>query len=356
MATIWFCLVALVITMYVILDGFDLGAGAIHFLVAKTTRERRLALSAIGPVWDGNEVWLLVAGGTLYFAFPPLYASAFSGFYLPLMIILWLLILRGIAIEFRNHIQSPVWTPLWDAIYSGASLLLIFFFGTALGNVVRGVPLDESSRFFTPLWTNLRPGPDPGVMDWYTLSVGITAVLALAMHGALWLNLKTGSELQARARRTARAAWLATGIWTAIITFMTFRVQPQVAANMSGTVWGWIFPLLAVGGWTGVRIYLKNGRELPAFLASCGYLMGMLSSMAFGLYPYVLPATTAAGRSLTVSNAAAPAYGLWIALIWWIPGMLLATGYFVFVYRHFAGKVPGTGGAADLPASRREGA
>lgn len=339
METVWFCLVVLVLTMYVVLDGFDLGAGALHFLVAKTEQERRLALRAIGPVWDGNEVWLLVAAGTLYFTFPALYASAFSGFYLPLMIILWLLILRGIAIEFRNHIQSPAWIPLWDAIYSGASLLLIFFFGTALGNVVRGVPLDENGRFFTPLWTDLRPGPDPGVMDWYTLSVGVTALFAMAMHGALWLNLKTESKLQARAQRMAIAAWAGTGIWTAIITFMTFRVQPQVAASMSAHAWGWIFPLLAVGGWIGVRLFLRSGRELQTFLASCGYIIGMMSSVAFGLYPYVLPGITGKSTGLTVSNAAAQPDGLWIGLIWWLPGMLLVTGYFIFVYRHFGGKV-----------------
>jgi len=349
--TVWFCLVALVLTMYVVLDGFDLGAGAIHLLVAKTEEERRLALRAIGPVWDGNEVWLLVAAATLFFAFPALYASAFSGFYLPLMIILWLLILRGIAIEFRNHIQSPAWTPLWDTVYSGASGLLIIFFGTALGNVVRGVSLDENGRFFTPLWTNLRPGPDPGVMDWYTLSVGATALFAMAMHGALWLNLKTRSDLQARTQRMAMAAWAGTGILTAIITFMTFRVQPQVAANMTAHPWGWMFPLLAMAGWIGVRLYLRSDRELPAFLASCGYIMGMMSSVAFGLYPYVLPAIAGQGTSLTVTNTAAPAGGLQMALIWWIPGMLLATGYAIFVYHHFAGKVSTE---TDGSTSRRE--
>src|SRR5438046_8622542 len=144
MGTIWFWLVALMIAIYVLLDGFDLGAGAIHLFVAKTDEERRQVLASIGPVWDGNEVWLLAAGGTLYFAFPSLYSSSFSGFYLPLMIVLWLLILRGIAIEFRNHVESPVWQPLWDVVFAGASGLLEIFFGAALGNVVRGVPLDAA--------------------------------------------------------------------------------------------------------------------------------------------------------------------------------------------------------------------
>src|ERR1700744_3999876 len=151
METIWFVLVAVMVAMYVLLDGFDLGAGAIHFLVAKTREERRQVIASIGPVWDGNEVWLLAAGGTLYFAFPALYASSFSGFYLPLMVVLWLLIVRGISIEFRNHVRSPLWPPVWDAGFSGASLLLAIFFGAALGNVVRGVPLDDSGYFFLPL-------------------------------------------------------------------------------------------------------------------------------------------------------------------------------------------------------------
>src|SRR5713226_6597240 len=140
MGTLWFCLVALMIAIYVLLDGFDLGAGGIHLLVAKSDEERRQVLRSIGPVWDGNEVWLLAAGGTLYFAFPVLYASGFSGFYLPLMIVLWLLVLRGISIEFRNHIESPVWAPFWDVVFTGASALLAIFYGAALGNVVRGVP------------------------------------------------------------------------------------------------------------------------------------------------------------------------------------------------------------------------
>src|SRR6266581_2418277 len=158
METTWFCLVAVMIAIYVVLDGFDFGAGIVHLFVARSEGERRRVLSSIGPVWDGNEVWLLAGGGTLYFAFPSLYSSSFSGFYLPLMIVLWLLILRGISIEFRNHLTSLVWQPFWDVVFAGASALLAIFFGAALGNVVRGVPLDASGDFFLPLWTNFRLG------------------------------------------------------------------------------------------------------------------------------------------------------------------------------------------------------
>src|SRR3989441_637873 len=234
METIWFCLVAVMIAMYVVLDGFDIGAGIIHLLVAKSDSERRLVLRSIGPVWDGNEVWLLAAGGTLYFAFPALYASGFSGFYLPLMMVLWLLILRGISIEFRSHIEVPVWMQFWDAVFSLSSLLLAVFYGAALGNVVRGVPLDEKGYFFEALWTNFRLGPNTGILDWYTILVGLAAFFALAQHGALWLLVKTAGAVQERARRIARVVWWGVAALTVLVTWFTFRVQPQVPANLSG--------------------------------------------------------------------------------------------------------------------------
>src|SRR5580704_14193231 len=191
MQTIWFCLIAIMVAMYVVLDGFDLGAGAIHLWVARDDAERQQVIRSIGPVWDGNEVWLLAAGGTLYFAFPQLYASGFSGFYLPLMIVLWLLILRGTSVEFRNHVDSSIWLKFWDVTFSASSLFLAVFFGAALGNVVRGVPLDANGYFFEALWTNFRLGPNTGILDWFTLVVGVAALATLALHGALWVALKT---------------------------------------------------------------------------------------------------------------------------------------------------------------------
>ena len=198
-------LVAVMIAMYVVLDGFDLGAGIVHLFVARTDGERRQVLRSIGPVWDGNEVWLLAGGGTLYFAFPALYASSFSGFYLPLMMVLWLLILRGISIEFRNHIDSLVWQPFWDAVFGGASALLAIFFGAALGNVVRGVPLDAAGEFFLPLWTNFGVGREvrhSGLV--YGAGRGGGASRRSLVHGALWVALKTEGDLEQRARKVAR--------------------------------------------------------------------------------------------------------------------------------------------------------
>src|SRR5437588_1577160 len=338
MDTIWFCLVAIMIAIYVLLDGFDLGAGAIHLLVAKTDEERRQILASIGPVWDGNEVWLLAAGGTLYFAFPALYASGFSGFYLPLMIVLWLLILRGASIEFRNHIQSVVWDTFWDFLFCGSSLLLPVFFGAALGNVVRGVPLDASGYFFEPLWTNFRLGDETGILDWYTILVGVLALLALVMHGGLWVQMKTTGHLSARAGKLAAQIWWGVLVLTALVTAVTLRVQPQVLENFSNCDWCLILPLLAVAGLAGALFELRKRDERKAFFASCAYLAGMLTSVAFGVYPLVLPARNPI-YSLTLSNAKAGNYGLKIGLVWWVLGMILAAGYFTYLYRSFSGKV-----------------
>ena len=338
MGTIWFCVVAVMVAVYVLLDGFDLGAGAIHLLVAKTDAERRSVLASIGPVWDGNEVWLLAAGGTLYFAFPALYASGFSGFYLPLIMVLWLLILRGASIEFRSHIKSDVWQPLLDFLFCASSALLAVFFGAALGNVVRGVPLDASGYFFEPLWTNFAYGDTAGILDWYTILVGVLALGALMMHGALWVRLKTAGPVNQRAAGLAGGVWWAVALLTIAVSLITFRVQPNVTQNFARWPWGAIFPVLAVGGLIAVRFFLRRNDEWKAFLSSAAYLTGMLTSVVFGVYPMVLPARNPA-YSLTVANAKAADYGLKIGLAWWVIGVALATGYFAFVYRSFAGKV-----------------
>lgn len=346
MGTLWYCLVASMIAVYVLLDGFDLGAGAIHLIIAKTDAERRQVLASIGSVWDANEVWLIAAGGTLFFAFPVLYASGFSGFYLPLMMVLWLLMLRGASIEFRNHVKSRVWDPFWDFLFAASSALLAVVFGAALGNVVRGVPLDDSGYFFEPLWTNFRLGDLTGVLDWYTILVGMLALIALVMHGALWVRLKTTGPLSDRAVGIAGSAWWGTICLTAIVTPITFRVQPQVEENLTTWPWGLVFPFLAVAGAAGVKFELVKRDERKAFYASCAYLMGMLTSVVFGVYPMVLPARNPV-YSLTVASAKAGTYGLRVGAIWWTLGIILAASYFSFLYRSFAGKVGAEGGGYD---------
>lgn len=336
----WFCLVAIMIAVYVVLDGFDLGAGINHLFIAKTDAERRQVLQSIGPVWDGNEVWLLAGGGVLYFAFPKLYASAFAGFYLPLMMVLWLLMLRGISIEFRHLLDTPTWAPFWDVVFAGASTLLAVLFGVALGNVVRGVPLDAQGNFFLPLWTNFNIGANPGVLDWYTVLAGVLAAFALAMHGALWVAYKTEGDLRERAHRCGRISWFGVLVMTIVVTIATFTIQPAVAASFVDRPWGYIFPLSAVAGLIGVLLFGRSqADELKAFLASCLYIVGMLTSVVQGIFPNVLPSSTRPELALTVAGTSAPAYGLQVGLAWWIPGMILVAGYFVYSYRRLAGKV-----------------
>ena len=338
MGTVWFCLVAIMLAGYVVLDGFDIGVGILHLWLGRTDADRRILMRSIGPVWDGNEVWLLAAGGTLYFAFPSLYASGFSGFYLPLMMVLWLLILRGISLEFRSHISQPIWSTLWDTTFSLASLLLAVFYGAALGNVVRGVPLDANGRFFEPLWTNFMPSGETGILDWYTVMVGVVALAVLTLHGATWLGLKTEGELYSRAVRSASAIWWVVAFLTVALTMVTFIMFPQLFMNFRIQVWGYVFPILAIAGLLGMKWTI--GREdATAFGCSCAYIVGMLTSVVFSVYPSVLPASTNPAFGLTVANAKASEYGLKIGLIWWVIGMALASGYTVFVYRSFAGKV-----------------
>jgi cytochrome d ubiquinol oxidase subunit II len=339
METLWFWIVALMLTTYVVLDGFDLGAGVLHLWIAKTPAERATILRAIGPVWDGNEVWLLASGGAIFAAFPLLLATSFSGFYLPLMMLLWLLTGRALGIEFRHQLPHAAWTGFWDVIFSLSSGLLALFLGVALGNVVRGVPIQPDGTFFEPLWRSFEPGSTSGVLDAYTVLAGLTAVAALAHHGALWIAVKTEGVIQERARRAAKAGGWATVALLLAVTIWTHRVQPHMPARFAEQPLGHVFPLGAVAA-LGTAIWMRrHRRDTAAFLASSAFLVAMLASVAFSLYPSMLPANTDPARGLTVHNAAAPVSSLKTALYWWIPGMIPVIAYFVFVYRRFAGKI-----------------
>ena len=339
MATIWFMIVAVMVTIYVLLDGFDLGAGALHLIIAKTDDERRTVIRAIGPVWDGNEVWLLAGGGTLYFAFPLLYASSFSGFYLPLMMVLWLLMLRAIGIEFRTHIQEGVWKGFFDAIFGVSSILLAIFFGAALGNVVRGVPLNADGYFFEPLWTNGRVGAQNGILDWYTVMCGVVALVTLTVHGSFYLANKTEGMLNNRIRKVASFLWPVQVLLTIFSLIATIYAVPHVLENYSKWPAGYLIPVVVVGSLAWMYFAHSSRQEKSAFLASCTYIVGMLVGAAFALYPNVLPASTGSNFSLTIYNTAAGAHGLSVGFVWWTLGMILAAVYFTVVYRMFRGKV-----------------
>jgi len=343
METLWFMIVAVMVAAYVVLDGFDLGAGVIYLGAARTPAERKAIMRAIGPVWDGNEVWLLAAGGTLYFAFPMLYASSFSGFYLPLMMVLWLLMLRGIGIELGAHMDNPVWRGFFDLVFCGSSVLLTIFFGAALGNVVRGVPLGPDQYFFEPLWTNFRvsygAGTRNGILDWYTVLTGVIALVTLTAHGSLYVVVKTENELSRRARVVAKTIWPLQLILTVVGLIATTYIRPGALDNYKAHAIGFAIPVLVFGSLAVMMHGMIKRADKMAFVASALYIVGMLVGAAFALYPVVLPASTDPARNLTIYNTAAGHHGLSVGFAWWILGMILALGYFFFLFRMFKGKV-----------------
>ncbi len=296
-------------------------------------------IRTIGPVWDGNEVWLIAGGGTLYFAFPLLYASGFSGFYLPLMIVLWLLILRGIGIELRMHLESIVWRGFFDGCFAISSLLLTIFYGAALGNVIRGVPLNKEGYFFLPLWTNWRPGAEPGILDWYTVIAGVLALIALTIHGAHYVAVKTSGDLNLRARRVAAALWPALALVTLLSLWATLSVRPELLTNYRRYPFLFVIPVAVALSLAAMFLHRRRSNDKAAFLASSTYLIFMLVGAAAAVYPNLLMSTTDPRLNITVYNAAAGSYSLSFGLIWWSFGMALALGYFVFIYRMFRGKV-----------------
>jgi cytochrome bd ubiquinol oxidase subunit II len=339
MGFIWFWIVAVMLVAYVVLDGFDLGVGVLHLFLARNERDRQIILRSIGPVWDGNEVWLLATGGTLYFAFPLLYASAFSGFYLALMIVLWLLILRGISVELRMHIDFGLWRSFFDGVFFFSSALLAIFYGAALANVIRGVPLKADGYFFLPLWTNWRLGVQPGILDWYTVIGGVLALVALAVHGALYLAVKTEGDLQARARSTARGLWVLLVILTVVSLPVSMIARADILANYRAYPIAFLVPVVVLLALIGVIQFCRKGDDKKAFASSCLYLTVMLVGAAIGLYPRLLPSTTGSQYDITIGNALSGPHTLYVGLLWWAFGMCLAFMYFFIVYRMFRGKV-----------------
>ncbi len=339
MGFIWFWLVAIMLVAYVVLDGFDIGVGILHPFLAHNEQERQLMLRSIGPVWDGNEVWLLAGGGTLYFAFPPLYASAFSGFYLALMIVLWLLIGRGASIELRMQINIGVWKSFFDGLFFFSSAVLAIFYGAALANVIRGVPLHEDGYFFLPLWTNWRIGPQPGILDWYTVIGGVVALVALAEHGALYLAVKTEAAMQERSRTMAHGFWILLLLLTVVSLPATIIVRADTLANYRAYPIAFFVPVAVVLALLGMLQFSRKGADGKAFACSCVYLTIMLVGAALALYPRLLPSTTGSQYDITIDKSLSGPHTLHVGLIWWAFGMCLALLYFIIVYRMFRGKV-----------------
>jgi cytochrome d ubiquinol oxidase subunit II len=331
MNTAWFVALAAMLAGYAVLDGFDLGVGAVHLLLGRHTRERGQLIDAIGPVWNGNEVWLLAAGGAMVVAFPHLYATSFSGFYLALMLVLWLLLLRGLGIEFRHQVDHDMWRHAWDVVFSLSSVLLAFLFGVALSNVLRGVPLDAQGEF---------RGTFALMLNGFALLGGVLSVALLSMHGAAWIALKTDGSLQARARVYAAALWWPAMALLAAMVAASFVVRPDLTRNFVVHPWLAIVPLVTLGAALTIKVQQRRANDRRAFVAGAATIAGVLASVAAGLYPTLLPALPgSAHAALDIYNAASPEGSLRTAFAVYLWGLALVIIYQVNAYRVWRGKV-----------------
>jgi cytochrome bd ubiquinol oxidase subunit II len=327
---VWFVLFAVIIAGYLILDGFDLGCGILHPFVAKSDTERRIVLNSIGPVWDGNEVWLVLGGGALFAAFPFVYASLFSGLYVAFMLVLLCLILRPIAIEFRSQRPGPGWRRFWDYVFFLVSLFLALLFGVAFGNILQGFPVNAQGNISVSLIDLLSP---------YALLVGITTISMFAMHGALYLTMKTEGALNQRIRRWVPWLMLTFFLLNTLVVLVTVLLRLQMTKRYLTDIWPIIFPALALGALIVAWRMLRQGRDFWAFVAS-GVVIGLLIiSVAVGMYPDLLLSTVSSANDLTVFNAASQANTLTVMLIVAVIGIPIVLLYTAGVYYIFQGKV-----------------
>ena len=339
METIWFIIIGILLGGYAVLDGFDLGIGSIYLLVAKSEAERDQVRSSIGPIWDGNEVWLIAAGGTLFFAFPKVYATAFSGLYLAVFPILWLLILRGLAIELRQQLDNGLWHTFWDVVFNFASLTLAVLLGITSGNLLRGIPLPLNGHYALPFWTNFLPGANAGLFDWFTLLLGVLAAVTFIFQGANFLTLKTEGELQHRSRKIATRSGLVLLPLILIVFVVTPWVQPILKEHFFTQPLGWIFPILTVVLIASLVIFVRRISDARVFMISSLLILTMFAIAIYSLYPYLLLSSAQQSNNLTIFNSTTNEYGLQVGLIWFGIGFVLMLGYVVFMYRSFWGKV-----------------
>jgi cytochrome d ubiquinol oxidase subunit II len=327
--TIWFVLIGVLITGYAILDGFDLGVGVLH-LFTHDSQERRLYLNAIGPVWDGNEVWLLTGGGALFAAFPMVYATVFSGFYLAIMLLLVALIFRAVSLEFRGKVDSERWRRIWDWAFGLGSLLPAVLFGIAIGNIVRGVPIDAAGR-----WA----GSFPGLLNPYAILIGVFSLILFTMHGAIYLTLKTDGALRERMIVWASGSWIAVVVLYFLATLATIFVSPFLFEGMVRNPLFWVLFILLLVSLLTIPAFLKAARHVRAFLASSLAIACIIGLSAVSLFPRLVPSSIDLAYSLTITNAASSQTTLATMLIIALIGMPLVIGYTIFIYRVFKGKV-----------------
>jgi len=339
MVETWFAILCLMLAMYAVLDGWNIGSGIVQFLVARTPAERRLVISAIGPLWTWHEVWLVASGGVLFVAFPTVLATALPGFYLAIFVLLWCLVGRGLSLEFGGHIDDEMWRSFWDVAFAVVNVLIAVLLGAALGNLLRGLPIGASGRFSMALFTDFRTRGEVGILDWYTLSVAVFTVVCVAAHGASYLVWRTEGTVHDRSVDLARRLWMAVFVLMPAITAATGVVRPMLFTQMLARPLAWLAVIAAVGGSVAVVIGQRSGRELLAFLGGCAFILGLLGAAAVSVFPVMLHSTFDPAHSLTAFAGAAGGPGLGIAIVWWPIALALSLSYCVYVFRQFKGKV-----------------
>jgi cytochrome d ubiquinol oxidase subunit II len=339
MVEIWYAILAFTMIVYVTLDGRNFGAGILHLAVAKTPAERRQVIAAIGPLWSWHEVWLVAFGGVMFVAFPILLGAAFSGYYLALFLVLWCLILRGISLEVGGHMNDPMWQSFWDFVFPVSNVLLGFLFGTALGNVVRGVPLGEDGEFHMAFFTDFGVRGNVGLLDWFSVSMGMVCMVMATAHGATYLTLKTEGAVHDRCESLARKLWAVIPALFVVITAQTWYVRPELFGGMVRNPIAWLAILVSLAGVLFVLTGLLRRLELRTFLGSCMIIAGLLAAGAAAMFPVILLSTLGPENSFTAYNSSAGERSLKVAIIWWPVALVLSCAYFWFVLRHFTGKV-----------------
>jgi cytochrome bd ubiquinol oxidase subunit II len=325
----WYVLFIVLIVGYAILDGFDLGIGVLS-LVNRSDRERRLYINAVAPVWDGNEVWLLTAGGALFAAFPLVYATVFSGFYLALMLVLVGLIARAVSMEFRGKVESERWRLVWDRVFGVGSLIPALLFGVAVGNILRGLPLGETGEF---------EGTFLGLLNPFSLLVGLLGLVMFVMHGALYMAVKGKGELKIRMLRMAANAWTAWVLLYVGTTIYGFFEAPYLFERTLNSPWFWSLFFLFMAALLYLPVAISARRPFRALVVSSLGILGLIGKAAFGLYPTIVPARNALERSLTVTNASSSQTTLFTMLVIALIGMPIVIAYTFFIYRVFKGQV-----------------
>ena len=350
MEIFWYIIISIVLVIFFILDGYDFGVGIIHLFFARKESDKIVIAKSAGLFWDSNEVWLVVAGGMLFMAFPTFYASVFSGLYLPLIMVLWLIIFRAIGLEFRNQFKAQMWKDLWDKAFGVSSLLLALFFGIALGNIVRGVNLGgiengisnyEAHYFFLPLWdSSFSPASThPGVIDWFTLTIGLISVITLAIHGANWTILKTNSTINNKLKSVVINLNIGLLVLTVFSLSIWHIVDPVPFKSFIDNPYFLIFPLIYLSGLIGLFFVKKFQKEIYGFILSTMLIVGGITSSLASIFPVILPSTNTVNPSLTIYNTAANEYGLSIAMGWGIVGFILLFVYLIVQKRLLGGKV-----------------